>query len=364
MFHPCIFLSFMVLSFSCEESPQGPSTPRRWLFRIVACGVPTLFGAGLIVWILIAQQRLVLDPDTGWPKLQSPPIYLEEPGHEITGHRYLYDPLLGWRNIPGWRATSLGRRLTINSQGLRDREYPYEPPPGVSRILVLGDSYAWGYGVSDEEIFSEVLEKRLAGETKKWEVINTGVSGWGTDQELLFLQEEGLRYRPDVVVLAFFVINDPVNNVNSSQYGLYKPVFADLSLTLANTPVPVPGSGADAFTVDVDQFQLTCAIIGKLERVCAENGCRFVIMKFGKFLHPNNPDVNYLNGKFEFELEKGEHPYYLDLDEAFLDRGYSLRQILEGNNDGHWNAFGHRAAAEILHGYLAEHGLLAEARGH
>ena len=222
---------------------QPLRTRRIWLFRGIACGVPLCAGAVIIVWILVAQERLVFDAQTGSPTLRERPIYLEEPGHEVTGHRYLYDPRLGWRNIPTWQATSLGRRLTINSQGLRDREYALQKLPGTGRILVLGDSYTWGYGVEDHEIFTEVLEQRLIGEDPPWEVINTGVSGWGTDQQWLFLKHEGWAYSPDVVVLAFFLMNDPVNNIHSSQYGLHKPVFLNLDLDLGNTPVPKPFSG-------------------------------------------------------------------------------------------------------------------------
>ena len=105
-------------------------------------------------------------------------MYLYEEGYQVTGHRYLYDPLLGWRNIPRWEATTFGRQLTINSKGLRDREYPFDKPGGTKRILVLGDSYVWGYGVADDEIFTVYLEERLAGSSPPWEVLNSGVSGW------------------------------------------------------------------------------------------------------------------------------------------------------------------------------------------
>ena len=100
-------------------------------------GMPVAVAIGFILWL----------PGLG----DGGTIYLQEPGHEKTGHRYLYDPELGWRNIPGWRATTYDRPLVINSKGLRDREYPYEKSDGTRRILVLGDSYAWGYGVRGKE---------------------------------------------------------------------------------------------------------------------------------------------------------------------------------------------------------------------
>ena len=133
--------------------------------------------------LMVRQEWLIRDEETGGWRFQRPPLYIQEPGHEHTGHKYLYDSQLGWRNIPGWSATTNGQPLTINSKGLRDREYAYERAADVGRILVLGDSYAWGYGVADDEVFTEVLEAKLAADERRWEVINTGVSGWGTDQE-------------------------------------------------------------------------------------------------------------------------------------------------------------------------------------
>ena len=144
--------------------------------------------AGLIAAVAILAQRnwIVFDRQSGGIQLQQPPIYLQEAGSELTGHKYLYDELLGWKNIPDWQATTHNRQLTINSKGLRDREHEYEKPDGVRRILVLGDSYVWGYGVADDEVFTEVLEPDLAGD--RWQVCKThllALRAWCESQVLL-----------------------------------------------------------------------------------------------------------------------------------------------------------------------------------
>src|SRR5437899_3035923 len=98
-----------------------------------------------------------------------------------------HDPRLGWHHTAGSegvfdRSPVFRTRVRINDKGLRGRDYPYERVAGRRRILVLGDSFVFGYGVEQEEIFTTVLEGLLPAT----EVINAGVSGYGTDQELLW----------------------------------------------------------------------------------------------------------------------------------------------------------------------------------
>jgi lysophospholipase L1-like esterase len=86
-----------------------------------------------------------------------------------------------------------------NSLGLRGAELPARKPAGRMRVLVLGDSMTYGLGVEDDETFSarlEHLDPRL-------EVLNAGVPGYSTAEELLLLQELGPRLQPDLVLLMF-----------------------------------------------------------------------------------------------------------------------------------------------------------------
>lgn len=349
---------------SDQPTPRPALSRRRlWLFRLIACGVPTIAGLSLIVLILFRQERLVWDRTaknsyTAPIRFQDPTKYLAEPGHGRTGHKYLYDEVLGWRNIPNWSATTFDRPLNINSKGLRDLEYSYEKPANTSRILVLGDSFAWGYGVGDDEIFSEVLEMRLAKQRQHaWDVINGGVSGWGTDQEYLFLMNEGFKYSPDIVVLAFFLYNDPTNNSSAVQYYLRKPVFLNTDLELANVPVPKRGDRQPEIKVDADPLELTVAIIAKMLEECQSREAQLVVAKFGLFLDPTLAETDR---EFKQQMDTLDL-LYLDLDQAYTDRSITTEQLLVGNNDGHWNAFGHRQTAVILHEFLAEAGLVPAA---
>jgi lysophospholipase L1-like esterase len=127
-------------------------------------------------------------------------------------------PYLGWYHIPNsgglWYSEygEFQADVHINARGLRDREIGYDNPSDAYRILVLGDSHIEGLAVPLAETFAKELETRLSGGDRPVEVINGGVSGWGTDQEAIFYAIEGFRYQPDLVLLLFYIRNDVVNN--------------------------------------------------------------------------------------------------------------------------------------------------------
>lgn len=120
----------------------------------------------------------------------------------------------GWTLVPdGWsfqRTRDYGVLVRTNAQGLRDRPHAIEKPPGTFRIVVLGDSFMESYQVALEESLPFRLQEQLA--PRGVEVVNLGIGGYGTAQQLLYLEQEGLRYAPDLVVLAFFGANDVSNN--------------------------------------------------------------------------------------------------------------------------------------------------------
>ena len=155
------------------------------------------------------------------------------------------DPRLGWRKRPGARATYHRREYTtdveINSQGLRDRERGHDAPPGVFRVLALGDSFVEGYSVALQDTVTQVLERDLGGPACRVDVINGGTSGWSTDQEYIFYKDDGSRYAPQVVVL-FFYYNDVLFNDRDNYFGRPKPllVWKGTGLEVANEPVPEP----------------------------------------------------------------------------------------------------------------------------
>jgi hypothetical protein len=168
----------------------------------------------------------------GWVHAQS--------GRRTWNHAYAeYDPSRGWALRPNSRDVPISEGIVMNtnSRGIRGvREYPYSRTPGKQRIVVLGASFSFGLGVADEDTFSRYLETSLPDT----EVLNLGVPGYGDDQMLLYLQEEGIKYHPDVVLLGFTYVEMFRNIDNFNFYA--KPRFQAVSggLRLRDAPVPTP----------------------------------------------------------------------------------------------------------------------------
>jgi hypothetical protein len=145
----------------------------------------------------------------------------------VVGYTYpvFYEPdqQRGYRLRPGMEGIyrKEGRAFVrINSEGLRDREHQKQKPPGVFRIAVVGDSYAEALQVEQQEAFWSVMERRLAGLCApsaglSVEVVNFGVSGYGTAQELITLREQVWAYSPDMVLLAVTTNNDVTDNARA-----------------------------------------------------------------------------------------------------------------------------------------------------
>jgi lysophospholipase L1-like esterase len=125
--------------------------------------------------------------------------------------RPVADPRLSFAHIPSRSAFLMGVPVSINSRGLRDREYSLEKPSGVHRIVMLGDSTTFGWGVPGEQTVAKILERELNRSGKaglpRFEVLNAGVGNYGTVQEYTHYLTLDRAYQPDLVILEYF-IND------------------------------------------------------------------------------------------------------------------------------------------------------------
>ena len=132
-------------------------------------------------------------------------IVLRVMGVRLAGSTYTLDRELGWGLRAGATAwhTGEGEAWTqINRHGFRDKDRAFDKPPGVFRIAVLGDSYTEARGVDIDKTFTALAEDSLQACPAFGggvEVLNFGVSGYGTGQQLLTLQKRVWQFDPDLI---------------------------------------------------------------------------------------------------------------------------------------------------------------------
>lgn len=290
-------------------------------------------------------------------------------GFSITAAQY--DPELGWKPTPNYKADG----IFINSMGQRGtRVVPYERTPDHLRILFIGDSYTFGAQVKDNECFSEVLKTRYLPDA---ETINLGVSGYGTDQQILFYELEGTKYKADVVVLGFFV-HDISRNDGAFRY-YAKPEFelADGKLVLSSSCIISPtellrlyNSGerairpqgfciSEALLKSIDQsgrrhidessyaWKISAKLLERFQEKVLQDGAHPLLLII--------PNEEILTEK----ESRSDHITKLLRDKAdeigldYLDMGPILRDQHQKDPaiplyDGHWTIRGHEVAAESL----------------
>ncbi len=121
---------------------------------------------------------------------------------------FTFNQDIGWWFIPGIRARiphdGTYYLLRTNSIGMRsDREYPFTKPKDRKRILLLGDSYTAGDGVSNGERYSDLLEEKHPS----LDVLNFGLSNTGTDQQCLIYEKIAKPFEVDAYIFAVLIEN-------------------------------------------------------------------------------------------------------------------------------------------------------------
>ena len=297
-----------------------------------------------------------------------------------------YDPLLGWAHQPGqegiFETPQFRTFVRINENGLRDREHTYERQNDIQRILVLGDSFAWGYGVEESERFTQRLEEVL-----DVEVINAGVSGYSTDQELLWYRTEGIKYETDLVILvvAGNDVGDNDRQLVSTIY--YKPKFVIEDGRLVSTGHPVPETSLQGKTVyflsqrsslayflvqryfdalstygriknnsvqmslpvsevpaEKEPFILTLALIDEMRNIAASGRAEFMIVTTDNWWNLQS-EATYTD--FVAALRSEGYPV-LDVESM---PGFDPEKMLIPD-DGHWNRSGHEYVADRIKEFI------------
>lgn len=133
----------------------------------------------------------------------NPPTYWRR-GTDVPLRPSLY-PNLKYELTPGAAVKAWGADIKINSQGFRGPEPSSDP--ATEQVIVLGDSITFGNNLALEDTFPFQLQQRLVSQGRNVEVLNFGVGGYDTLQEVALLEIRGLKYHPNLVVVAY-CLND------------------------------------------------------------------------------------------------------------------------------------------------------------
>ncbi|MFC2061741.1 hypothetical protein ACFLUV_04445 [Elusimicrobiota bacterium] len=306
----------------------------------------------------------------------------------------IFDSLRGWALKPNIKNMQIfGKTLNSNSKGVRGAvEYTYSKPRDKTRILVLGDSLTFGEEVSDNETYPYYLQQILPNV----EVINFGVNGYGHDQMLIYLKTEGIKYKPDIVILGFVGIDIERNQLEFRDYAKPKYELVNNELILINVPVPPPPrilhqkryklkivelmnilflyrkyfikvdinpERRDIETMhhQVDEFYLTELILDEIIKTSTRIKAIPVFIYLPQMFEikklMKNKEIE--NEQFFFSYCKNKGMHNFSLSKNYLsDKKQYINQ--ENHDCGHLNANGHFTAAKGIAEYLLNNNLVSK----
>lgn len=197
----------------------------------IAKEIALLFGTLVLLFFIGESYFRIFDP--------FPYIADWERNNTEYGNLLQYDPLLGWSGAPNGRAPFItsNSRTVIQSNRFGFRDIDHKDTENNPAIVFLGDSFTWGYELDWDEMFVNLLRKKLPHYT----LFNLAVRGYGTDQEAIAFRK--WRYGGAVkFVMVIFNDTDFLDNTQFIRYGKFKPQFVVKDGQLVVRRVPVPWS--------------------------------------------------------------------------------------------------------------------------
>jgi hypothetical protein len=223
----------------------------------------------------------------------SPDLLMRARGFHVFSGTY------GWVPRKGSSVVLDGKRVSFNAHGYRGPRWPAPGSDGRTRVVVLGDSIAFGLHVGDDETFTQQLDARDNG----IEALNLAVQGYGPGQELLVLAHDGLGLGPDVVVLAFCLGNDFAEAV--------------LPMSVYDGRTPKPRYRLVRGALRLDDSRLRQSVVQRLLQRIADESYLFNLVS-GSGGWSEAPPVRHWRERYDAALRDQE--YALELNLALVRR--------------------------------------------
>lgn len=289
----------------------------------------------------------------------------------------IYDPFKGWISKPNLRDVKVfgNKILNTNSKGFRGKkDFPHIKNTEKLRILILGDSFTFGDEVSDDETYSYYLQEMLP----HTEVINKGVHGYGHDQMLILLKEEGVKYKPDIVILGFLPADMSRNLLKFRDFAKPRFVLKRGELMLTGTPVPRPEDILqwdwtrprifDMFSIMRHKVKVLSGV-HKKEIEDITTAILTDMIELIKSIHaipilvylPAGREISRRIAVTQYEAYMFSMCQLNEKAKCLSTRPYFAEKIAKGETfklRGHWEPAGHRTVAEAIKHYLVDEGYI------
>lgn len=267
------------------------------------------------------------------------------------------NPKIGHVHRPSREERLMDVDVRINSDGFRDDEYPLEKSDRW-RIVFLGDSLTFGWGVEKDETFEALLERALQAK-RPTEIINFGAGNYNTEQEVNLFLEKGLRYRPDQVVLFYFV-NDAEPTPRTSRLewlGNFRLATFYWSRVKSLWTRFDPSTGFEAYyrnlyREDAPGWQGAQAALLELRDACREHGIALQVVLLPE-LHAPVGQIFEPEYARVMDFLRGNGIPALDLSPRFAGESDPM-SLWVAPDDAHPNARAHRAISEYSYDFIAE----------
>ena len=272
------------------------------------------------------------------------------------------DPDFGYIHTPGYLDRLQGVEVRINREGFRGPEFDLNKRPGYKRVLILGDSVVFGWGVEQRFVISSRLQEMFEAEQIPCEVIAAGVGSWNTRKEYEFLKKKGLDYSPDFLVL-IVVSNDVEADFNGNTEVSKEALLTQLARPSAKNRIMQKLTPHSYFLTTLEHFsrsnEMNIRLLGLytdknslawkdarlalegIVHLCKDHDIRLFVFLFLRDSETSIYSKAFLEAYSDCLDAQGIHPYFFR-DES-LDLKYTNSFI-----DRHPNATGHLLMAKDI----------------
>jgi len=264
--------------------------------------------------------------------------------------------LIGHVHRPNKSMELMDVMVDINSDGLRDKEYPVSKSD-KHRIIFLGDSLTFGWGVQEEETFATLIEEDL-NSSSPTEVLNFGTGNYNTEQEVNLFIDKGLKYNPDKVVLFYFINDAEITPEKSDLWFLGYSQFISFYWSRINSLLNnfMPSKSFQEYyesLYDDDQQGWINArkAIMELRDICQSKGIEFQVVLLPELHDVNNEIFANVYNNLALFL-KDNNIDYLNLAKLFENHPNQI-ELWVSYDDAHPNNIAHKKIAKSASNFIS-----------